>query len=43
MNFGALSSQLYNDNSYSNLSNLNKNTVKMDDLVKAQRLNQILL
>lgn len=35
MNFGALSSQLYNDNSYSNLSNLNKNTVKMDDPSKS--------
>jgi hypothetical protein len=34
MNFGTLSSQLYNDNSYSNLSNLNKNTVKTDDTDK---------
>jgi hypothetical protein len=34
MNFGTLSSQLYNDSSYSNLSNLNKNTVKTDDTDK---------
>ncbi|MBH0063193.1 hypothetical protein I6E85_18880 [Pseudoalteromonas sp. NZS71] len=35
MNFGTLSSQLYNDNGYSSLSNLNKNTVKTDDLSKS--------
>jgi len=35
MNFGTLSSQLYNDNSYSSLSNLNKNTVKTDDPSKS--------
>ena len=35
MNFGTLSSQLYNDNGYSNLSNLNKNTVKTDDPSKS--------
>ncbi|CAM2869220.1 hypothetical protein [Pseudoalteromonas distincta] len=36
MNFGTLSSQLYNDNSYSSLSNLNKNTVKTDDPSKSE-------
>ena len=35
MNFGTLSSQLYNDNGYSSLSNLNKNTVKTDDPSKS--------
>ncbi|MBH0027679.1 hypothetical protein I6F53_11875 [Pseudoalteromonas sp. SWN29] len=35
MNLGTLSSQLYNDNSYSSLSNLNKNTVKTDDPSKS--------